>query len=184
MEKCISCSAPTERTYTMYECRIGDIEKVETRTEYIPTNFKPQKRVHYKVITSFDETTEHVFGYCTNCLYKSRKTGLRLLMVLFPALLVPAVILFSVSGGLDAGKSTILFWASLVLGFAAAISFFISLHLVFAGNKKDPFFAKKTELNDLYMEIHNCKILTPEEYEHLKKNDFRETKTTFSDIIS
>ncbi|HON77760.1 MAG TPA: hypothetical protein PK544_04665 [Spirochaetota bacterium] len=183
MEKCISCGTPTDRTFIMYECRIGDIEKIETRTEYIPTNFKPQKRVHYKVITSYDETTEHVFGYCSNCLYKSRKTGLKLLMIFFPALFIPSAVLFFVSGGLSAERSG-LFWVSLVLGFAAALTFFTSLHFIFSSNKKSPYYAKKSELNDLYMETHNCKIFTPKEFEYLKKNDFRETKTTFSDILS
>lgn len=184
MEKCIRCGADTDRTYTMYECRVGDIEKIETRTEYIPTNFKPQKRVHYKIVTSYDETTEHVFGYCSNCLYSSRKTGLKILLILFPALFVPAAILFFVSGGLNAGKGSGLFWISLVLGFAGALAFFTSVHLIFASNRKSPYYAKKTELNDLYMETHNCRVLTPKEYEHLKKNDFREMKTTYSDIIS
>ncbi len=175
MEKCIACGTETDSIYTLYELHIGGVENKEARSEYYTDGTRKMRRVHYKVITSFDGVTEHNFGYCDRCLTKSRRFGLKLLFLGAPALLVPAalLLLYSRSAG---GIWTLPGIAGIVLGFIGMIIAFMSVHYIFAGKRSLPYDTKKLDFDERYMEERNCRVLTPTEYEFFRKNDMKDIR--------
>ncbi len=185
MGKCISCGNETDKTYVMYECRVGNVEKKESRTEYIPTEFRPQKRQHYKITTTYDTITEHPFGFCNRCLYKNRSMGLKLLAVVIPALIIPGALLVYFSGSAASGSGTAkaLLYSGVAAGFAGIIGLSASIHFIFAGNWRTPYYAKKAEMGDNYGELHNCLVLDPKEFEYLEKKEFKQVISTWTDVV-
>lgn len=181
MENCIACGTPTDSIYTLYEVGIGPVENKEARTEYFTEGMSKIRRVHYKIITSLEGVKEHDFGYCNKCLMKDRTFGLRLLLLGVPAFLVPALLLFLYSRGAGSGLLSLPGIASVVLGFIGMIIAFMSVHYIFAGKRSLPYDTKKKDFDDRYLEVHNCRVLTPNEYEFYRKNGMKDIKNKIID---
>jgi hypothetical protein len=187
MAQCLKCGKETGKIHILYECRTGSVDKQEYRTEHIPVQGgKPKKRIHYRITTSYDEVIEHPFGFCDDCVFTSRKKGIRLLAISLPLILAPGIAMMVVSKNMADQSSTaarILFWAGLVTAFAGATGLASSLQMIFSGNKTVPYLMKKAEFPQPYCEENRCRLCTPREYEHLKNKGMKDIATMAVDQL-